>query len=118
MIKELLLILGITYLGNYLSQFSPIPFPGPVIGLILLFFLLSKKIIKVNEIENTTNILLNNLSFLFLPPGVALINSFDKLSDSWLKLIFLILITTTLTLATTGLTVQYFIRRQIKKEVL
>ena len=118
MIRELLIIIGITYLGNFLSQFSPIPFPGAVIGLIILFFLLLKKIVVISDIEKTTNVLLGNLSFIFLPPGVALINAIDEISHVWIKLLFLMIITTIITLLATGFTVQYIIRKQIKKEII
>ena len=118
MIRELLIVMGITYLGNFLSKFSPIPFPGAVIGLIILFFLLLKKIVLISDVEKTTNVLLGNLSFIFLPPGIALINTIDEISHVWMKLLFLIVATTILTLLATGFTVQYIIKKQVKKEII
>jgi holin-like protein len=117
-LKELLLILGITYLGNFLSPFSPIPLPGAVIGLVILFLLLLKKIILITDIEETTNSMLSHLSFIFLPAGVGLIDTLGEVSHIWIKLLFLIISTTLITLVTTGVTVQYIIRKKAEKEIL
>lgn len=112
MIGEFAIIIGITCVSSILSKFIPIPIPGPVIGIVLLFILLNYKILKVDDIKNATNLMLTNLAFLFLPPGVGLLNSIDVLANSWHKLFFVVIVTTIITIVVTGWTVQFIIKRK------
>lgn len=114
--KELALILAITYIGEIISRFIIFPIPGPVIGMLLLFLLLKYSILKVKQIENVAVLLLANLAILFVPPGVKLISALDLLEGNILKIVALMIITTILTMATTGLTVQYLINRKLKND--
>ncbi|MEG0817525.1 CidA/LrgA family protein [Cetobacterium sp.] len=112
MIGEFAIILAITYISSIISKYTPIPIPGPVIGILLLFILLNFKILKVENIKNATNLMLTNLAFLFLPPGVGLLKSIDILANNWHKLFFVIVTTTIITLVITGWSVQFIIKRK------
>lgn len=115
MFKEVTIILLITYIGEVLSRFISTPIPGPVIGMILIFILLHSGILKVKHIENITSILLLNLAILFIPPGVKLISALDLLSGNLIKILILMVLTTAITMVTTGLTVQYLIKVMERK---
>ena len=112
MIIQFLFIFGITYLGEIVSKFFGLPIPGTVLGMLLMFFLLSLGILKLNQIEKAANILLINMAIFFLPPGIKLINSLEVLKGNWIKLIFIAVITTLLTMVVTGKVVDFFIRRK------
>lgn len=112
MIGEFAIILAITYISSIISKYTPIPIPGPVIGILLLFILLNFKILKVENIKNATNLMLTNLAFLFLPPGVGLLKSINILANNWHKLFFVVVITTIITLVVTGWSVQFIIKRK------
>lgn len=115
-IKQLGIILGITYLGEIISTVSGLPIPGPVIGMFILFFLLLSKKIKLKTIELISDLLLLNLAFFFIPPGVGVITSMDTLAGSWLKLIFVVVTTTFITILVTGWTVDFVIKRGKKND--
>ncbi|WP_319200208.1 CidA/LrgA family protein [uncultured Ilyobacter sp.] len=112
MIIQFLLIFGITYLGELISTLLNLQIPGTILGMLLMFFLLSTGIIKVKQIEKAANILLINMAIFFLPPGIKLIDSLDNLKGSWLKLIIIAVTTTLLTMVVTGKVVDFFIRRK------
>ena len=112
MIGEFAIIIGITCISSIFSKFIPIPIPGPVIGIFLLFILLNYKILKVENIKNATNLMLTNLAFLFLPPGVGLLKSIDVLANNWHKLFFVVITTTIITIIITGWSVQFLINRK------
>lgn len=112
MIGEFAIILAITYISSIISRYTPIPIPGPVIGILLLFILLNFKILKVENIKNGTNLMLTNLAFLFLPPGVGLLKSINILANNWHKLFFVVVVTTIITLVVTGWSVQFIIKRK------
>ena len=112
MIGEFAIILAITYISSIISKYTPIPIPGPVIGILLLFILLNFKILKVENIKNATNLMLTNLAFLFLPPGVGLLKSINILANNWHKLFFVVVVTTIITLVVTGWSIQFIIKRK------
>lgn len=114
-IKQFGVVLGITYLGDLISKLSGLPIPGPVIGMFILFLLLYKKIIKIESINLLAELLLVNLAFFFIPPGVGILASTDILSGNWIKLILVVVLTTIVTILVTGLTVDYIIKKRSNK---
>ncbi|MGL4652044.1 MAG: CidA/LrgA family protein [Cetobacterium sp.] len=115
MFLEILIIFSITYSGFILSQLFNLPIPGTILGMFILLSLLISKFLKVKNIENTTNFILGNMLFLFLPPAVKLLNYIDILKDSFFRIIFLIVLTTIITMGTTGFVVNFLIERGEKK---
>ena len=119
-IFQLGIILLVTYVGNFIAQFIPIPFPGIIIGLVLLFLALYIKLIPLSCIEDITKPLLSNMAFLFIPAGVALINSLDVLATYWWKLLIVIFFSTVITMIITGWIVQqaiyYFRKRNLQEK--
>jgi holin-like protein len=115
-IKQLGIILGITYLGEIISKTVPIPLPGPVIGMILLFIMLYIGMVKVKSIEFLSELLLFNLAFFFIPPGVGILTSMDKLSGIWPKLLAVIVLTTIITILATAWIVDFVIKLRRKND--
>ena len=62
MINEFMLILVINYVGMLLSKILHLPLPGTIVSLLLLFFMLQFKVLKLEKIENAGNFLLLLLS--------------------------------------------------------
>lgn len=114
MIKQYAIIFMVTYLGEMISKSINFPFPGPVIGMLILFILLERKLIDVDFVEKGANNILLNLAIFFIPPGVGLISALDLLNGNVLKIGVTMILTTIITMVTTGLTVQYLINRREK----
>lgn len=93
-LRQLMIILIMCFLGQLLERICPIPIPGVVIGLILLFLSLCAGIIKVEMIEDISNVLLSHMSFLFIPAGVGLMVSFNILKGKWIIFMFIVGIST------------------------
>ncbi|MDX8336642.1 MULTISPECIES: CidA/LrgA family protein [Cetobacterium] len=115
MFLEILIIFGITYSGVLISQLFSLPIPGTIMGMFILLTLLIIKVLKVENIEKTSNFILGNMLFLFLPPAVKLLNYIDVLKGGFFRIIFLIVLTTAITMGTTGFVVNFIIERGEKK---
>lgn len=115
MLLQLLIVLAVNYAGIVLGKLLHLPTPGTVNGLLLLFILLLFKVIKVNQIEKVCDFLLINMIIAFLPPGVRLINSLSLLKTDFFKLIFLLIVTTIITMSVTALSVDFIIKKRSKK---
>lgn len=107
---QLLILLSINFLGILIQKTFNLPLPGTIIGMLILFILLYKKILIEETIGNVCDFLIKIMVLLFLPPIVDLIENFDLLRVGFLKIIFLLVVTTAITMVVTGKTVEYLIR--------
>lgn len=103
MLNYLTLILSCQLAGELTTKALSIPAPGPVIGMLYLFLFLMLKGSLPNNLEETANSLLNNLSLLFVPAGVGVMLHFKLLGNQWFPLSIALFISTALTIAVTGL---------------
>lgn len=104
--REALIILGIYLLGELLSVSLHLPIPGNILGMVILFVLLYAKVVKVDNILNVTNFLLDHLSFFFIPAGVGLMASIGIIKSTWWQLLVVCILTTVIIIGVTGIVVQ------------
>ena len=107
LLKQLGIIFGICWLSEVIESFLPFPFPASVIGLIIVLLLLGFKIMKPEHLEESSDYLLNNMSFLFVPTGVGLINYFDLLKSNLFQFIVICVVSTILTFAVTSYSMRF-----------
>ena len=110
--REALIILGIYLIGEILSSTLSLPIPGNILGMVILFVLLCTKTIKVDQISNVTNFLLDHLAFFFIPAGVGLMSSKGIIKATWPQLLIVCIVTTIVIIAVTGITVQFVAERK------
>ena len=105
-LKELAIIVGILFIAHITQYITKIPIPATVLGMIILLICLLTGIVKLGQIESVSQFFLDHLTFLFIPGGVGLIASLDLIKEQWLPILAVIILTTALVMAATGLTVQ------------
>lgn len=113
--RESILILVIYFAGEIISKLLHMPIPGNILGMILLFLLLTTNIIKVEKVENLANFFLNHLAFFFIPASVGLMTSLDSLKGSILKILLLCILTTIIVISATGITVEFICKNKKSK---
>ena len=69
-VKEIVIIFGITMVGELLNKFIPLPVPAGVYGLFILLGGLCSGIIKLSDVEVTGNLLLDLMPVMFIPAAV------------------------------------------------
>ena len=115
-IKQMMIIGVITFIGELLNLLLPLPVPGSVYGMILLFLCLVIGIVKVSQIEETANFLITVMPIMFVAPSVGLMNSYSAIANSIPVLLFICFFTTITTMSITGLIAQFIIKKGKKKE--
>jgi len=105
-LKGLLIIFLCLLAGAILRQIIPLPIPDVVYGMLVLLILFIFKIVKVEDVEKTSNALLENLGLLFVPLSVSLITKFDLLSSNLVKILVVIVVTTFITMGVTAKVVE------------
>lgn len=116
LLRELLIILVIYFVGEFISKLFNLPVPGNIIGMILLLILLCTKVIKLQMIETVSKFLLDHLAFFFIPAGVGLLTSLDVIKSNWAKLLFLCLVTTVIVITVTSLTIEFMTSKKLTKQ--
>lgn len=96
------IILIITFIGEILYALLPLPIPGSIYGLLIMFVCLCTKVIKLHQVEAAGDFLLEIMPMMFIPGSVGLLESWDALKNMWLPLMVISVVTTVLVMAVTG----------------
>ncbi len=110
MIKSLFIIFCCLFPGDFVSFALRIPIPGNVIGMLLLTIALARRIVRLEDVKPAADLLVKNLAFLFVPPGVGLILYFDLLEKELVAIVTSFLLSTVLVLAIVG-----YIQQRLEK---
>lgn len=106
MINTFATLLVFQTLGEGLSYVFSLPIPGPVLGMVLLFFYL---VIKKNAAQKLAPVsleLLKHLSLLFIPAGVGIMAHAQRVATEWMPIAVALIVSTILSIAVTALVIQ------------
>ncbi len=78
-IKQFLIILLISFIGEGLNFLIPAPIPASIYGMVILFVCLCTKIIKLDDVKDTGLFLIEIMPLMFIPAGVGLMKSWGVL---------------------------------------
>lgn len=111
MLDYLLLILLCQLIGETAVTIANIPFPGPVVGMLILFAYLVVRGSVPTQLGQVANTLLSHLSLLFVPAGVGVILHFKLLGEDFFPLTVATVVSTLLTIVVSGLMMSALNRR-------
>ena len=109
-IKQFLVILGITFLGEILKLCLPLPIPASIYGMVIMFFGLMTGIIKLDMVTDTGRFLIEIMPVMFIPAAVGLIDSWGILKPICVPVIVITFITTIVVMVASGRVTQWVIR--------
>lgn len=115
-IKELLIILIISFLGELLNYIIPLPVPASIYGLVLMLVGLQTKIIKLDKVRNTGKFLIEIMPLMFIPPAVGLIDSWGILKPVCVPILTITIVSTFIVMGVTGRITQLIIRIEQKRK--
>ena len=117
-IKQLFWIFLFSLLGELISAMIAgfVAIPGSVIGMVLLFFALHFKWLKIEQVDKVGTWLTDNMAIFFVPAGVGLMTNFDVLAESWWQLLIIMAVTTAVMMWFVGNIVQAVQKRLNKDE--
>ena len=115
-LKQVSIILFITFLGELLHVLLPLPIPASVYGLVLMLAALCSGLVKVDHVKDTAVFLIEIMPVMFIPAGVGLLNAWSALKPIWVQICITTVLTTVIVMAATGLVTQAILRWEKKKE--
>ena len=110
MLNAITLILCCQLAGELLVTASGLPVPGPVCGMALMFAGLIIRGGIPNDLANVADVLLGNLSLLFIPAGVGVMLHLGLMQAEIIPIGVALIVSTLLTIAVTALMMQWFNR--------
>ena len=110
-IKQICIILGICWISMLIEYILPFAFSASIIGMLLVLGALLLGVLKVVQIEELSDFLLQNMAFLFLPAGVSIMNYGDILRENAWQIFLICFVTTIVVFGVTSIAMR--IRRRL-----
>ena len=104
MIHAFAILLTCQLAGEAATRGLDLPFPGPVVGMVLLVAALTAIPKLADVMRPVTSGILGHMSLLFVPAGVGVVGHFGALGGQGLALMAALLVSTVLAIAVGALT--------------
>lgn len=111
-IKQVLIILGFTGLGEVLAHIIPFPIPAAIYGLVLMLIALGTGILKTGHVKESADFLISIMPVLYVPICVRILEYWGILSQNVAAILTITVVSTFLVFAVSGLVTQALIRRK------
>lgn len=72
-LKQFTIICLVSFVALVLDSLLPISLGGTIVSMLLLFLLLTLKVIKIGDIDKVSRLFFSYMGVLFVPPTVAII---------------------------------------------
>ena len=105
----------VTFVGELLHYFIPIPVPASIYGLIIMLILLCTKVVKLEHVEITSDFLIEIMPLMFIPAGVGLMKSWGVLKPLIIPVVVITVISLIAVMAVSRRVSQKIIKAQEKK---
>ena len=109
-LRGLAWLLLLQSIGELLSRGLSLPFPGPVIGMVLLLVALRWPVVR-EPVSVCADFLLSHLSLLFVPVGVGVMTHLSLVSQYGGRMLLVIVLSTVIGLAVTALALNFLWRK-------
>ena len=111
-LKQIGFIFGICLVGQIIAELIPVPFPGSVMSMVLLFILFMLNWANPEKLKNVNDFLLENMSFFFVPSAVSIKTKYDLIKNSIVQILIICVVSFVVTFAVTAYTVTFVMKIQ------
>ena len=101
-LRGLAWLLALQSLGELMARGLSLPFPGPVVGMVLLLVALRWELVRT-PVAACADFLLAHLSLLFVPVGVGVITHLGLLAEYGVRMLVVIVLSTWVGIIVTAL---------------
>lgn len=115
MIRALTLLFLCQLVGEVAVRWAGVTFPGPVLGMALLVAILALRPAARPGVEGVADGILRNLSLLFVPAAVGVVQQAGLIAANWLAISAALVVSTLLTLVVTVFTFRAVARIQARR---
>ena len=109
-VKQIMIILAISFAGEMLHALLPLPVPASIYGLILMLIGLQTGILPLKAVNEAGGFLIE-----IIPAGVGLMVSWGALKPVLVPVSIIIVVTTILVMGVSGRITQFILKKEDKK---
>lgn len=114
--KQFTIIIALSFIGEVLHALIPFPIPASIYGILLLFLLLERKVLQIDDVKEVSDFLIFIMPLLFVPAAVGLIDAWDELRSSLTAYVTIIIAVTLIVMVATGQITQWFLRHSRRQK--
>ena len=96
------IIAAMTCIGELMHYFIPLPVPGSIYGLLLMLAALMTGIVKLEQVKETAEFLIDAMPLMFIPAGVGLMTAWGQLRQILLPVTIITFVSTVAVMGVTG----------------
>lgn len=116
-LRQFMIILLLSFLGEVLKMFIPLPIPASVYGLVLMLVCLMTGVLKTSQVKDAAFFLIEIMPVMFIPAAAGLIDSWKVLQPLFLPILVITVVITIFVMVVTGKIAQMIAqKRGIKNE--
>lgn len=97
LLRQVAIIFAICLVCEGIVTFFPFPFPGSVLAMLVTLLLFFTKCLKLDDIKDVSQLLLSNMTLVFIPPFISVINYLDLLQSIIVQFVVIVLVSTLVT---------------------
>lgn len=112
-LKQFSVIALVSLAGELLHEWIPLPVPGSIYGLVLMFVGLISGVIPYEAVKETGHFLVEIMAVMFVPAGVGLITSFSVLKPLLLPFLVIIVVSSFAVMLVSGKVTQSILNRKM-----
>ena len=116
-IRQFIIIILISFIGEVLNYLLPLPIPASIYGLVLMLLGLVSGLIPLAAVKDTAYFLVEIMPLMFIPAATGLMTSWGIIRAKLFAYLAIAVITTVLVMVVSGRVTQFFLRRGRGKEV-
>ena len=113
-LRQFMIILLFSFLGELLKYVLPFPVPASIYGLVLLFIALETRILPLAAVKDAGKFMIEIMPLMFIPAGVGLLESWGVLQPVLLPVAVITVVSTIIVMGVSGVVTQAVIRKEKK----
>ena len=115
-VKQFLIILAISLIGELLKYVLPLPIPASIYGMVILFICLKTGLVKLEDVKDAGKFLIEIMPVMFIPAGVGLMVSWNVLKPLLIPVGIITFVSFVAVAVATGKTAQWMIKKDEGKD--
>ena len=110
-LHQAMILSAVTFAADLIRLLLPLPVPASIYGLIILFLLLKTGLLRLSQVEDVGNFLLEWMPLLLVPASVSFLTVLDTIQGMLLPVLIMGFVGTVLVMLVTGAVSQALVRR-------
>ena len=111
-VRQVLIILAFTGLGELLAAVIPFPIPAAIYGIVLMLIALGTGMIQTDHVKDASGFLISIMPILYVPVCVRILEYWGIISSNLVAIVTITIVSTYLVFTVSGLVTQALLKKK------